>query len=428
MDTVLKADLQNALHPLASSEDNGRFDDLAFLPEVLKDVRIVGLGEGSHGMREHFQFKHRILRFLVENMGYRTFMIEAALDACDVINDYVMYGRGDKAAALAGQHFWTWDTEEVSAMIDWMREHNMTCDPGEEVSFLGFDIQSCDVAKAYLIKHLLPVAETDSVHINSKADGEKLRSILEDLDKKRGKDSREDLPDAAFLLGWVSGHEHYIREKTSTEEYMKIYRYARYIFQHIDCLAKGSKNEPRDLWMYENVVYQLEEMPKGGKIVLWAHNGHMSAQYIWKTMGSYLKDRYGSQYYPIGFTVHEGTFQSRYFNRDPKPGEIYVGKLQAFDVPEIGENLYEYDLDQLSKGNFFIDMRSATRYSEAVRNWAETPKAFLMLDEAMDPVHSSCYYEIPMTLSKSFDGILHTEKVTRSRPNPTGLRETEVIC
>ena len=38
--------------------------DLMPLKTVLKDVRIVGLGEGTHGSRQFFQFKHRMLEFL----------------------------------------------------------------------------------------------------------------------------------------------------------------------------------------------------------------------------------------------------------------------------------------------------------------------------------------------------------------------------
>jgi hypothetical protein len=34
------------------------------------------------------------------------------------INDYVVHGEGDPAEALAGIYFWTWQTEEVLAMVD----------------------------------------------------------------------------------------------------------------------------------------------------------------------------------------------------------------------------------------------------------------------------------------------------------------------
>jgi hypothetical protein len=34
----------------------------------------------------------------------------------------VLHGKGDPKALLRGMYFWTWNTEEVLAMIEWMRE------------------------------------------------------------------------------------------------------------------------------------------------------------------------------------------------------------------------------------------------------------------------------------------------------------------
>src|SRR5690349_18191655 len=76
-------------------------DDLKPLKAVLKDVRVMGLGEGTHGSREFFQFKHRMLEFLAKEMGFTVFAIEASYPACWNINDYVLYGKGDRATALA---------------------------------------------------------------------------------------------------------------------------------------------------------------------------------------------------------------------------------------------------------------------------------------------------------------------------------------
>src|SRR5215510_12728002 len=61
---------------LKSVEAGHSFDDLQPLKSILKDVRIVGLGEGTHGTREFFQIKHRLLEFLVNEMGFTLFVME----------------------------------------------------------------------------------------------------------------------------------------------------------------------------------------------------------------------------------------------------------------------------------------------------------------------------------------------------------------
>src|SRR5690349_2165009 len=75
-------------------------------------------------LRGFFQLKHRLLEFLVTELAFAIFGIEANYPECLRVNDYVLHGKGDPAEALAGTRFWTWDTEEVLALIEWMRSWN----------------------------------------------------------------------------------------------------------------------------------------------------------------------------------------------------------------------------------------------------------------------------------------------------------------
>lgn len=49
------------------------------LKKVVGDARIVALGEATHGSREFFQLKHRMLEFLATLMGFTIFTIEASM-------------------------------------------------------------------------------------------------------------------------------------------------------------------------------------------------------------------------------------------------------------------------------------------------------------------------------------------------------------
>ncbi|HKE29047.1 MAG TPA: erythromycin esterase family protein [Bryobacteraceae bacterium] len=120
------------------------FDDMQPLRKVIGDARIVELGEATHGTREFFQLKHRMLEFLATQMGFSIFSIEANMPEAYKLNDYVLRGEGDPAKLLKGMYFWTWDTEEVLDMIKWMRAFN---ESGKgKVEFTGFDMQTPNVA------------------------------------------------------------------------------------------------------------------------------------------------------------------------------------------------------------------------------------------------------------------------------------------
>src|SRR5436190_6016426 len=52
--------------------------DFGPLKRVLRNVRLVGLGEESHGAREIFQFKHRMIEFLVRELGFNILAMEVS--------------------------------------------------------------------------------------------------------------------------------------------------------------------------------------------------------------------------------------------------------------------------------------------------------------------------------------------------------------
>jgi erythromycin esterase-like protein len=120
------------------------FVDLQKLKAAIGDARIVSLGEATHGTREIFQMKHRLIEFLASELGFTIFSIEANMPEAYRLNDYVLHGTGEPKALLQGMYFWTWNTEEVLAMIEWMRQFNAA---GKgRVQFTGFDMQTIRVA------------------------------------------------------------------------------------------------------------------------------------------------------------------------------------------------------------------------------------------------------------------------------------------
>jgi erythromycin esterase-like protein/beta-lactamase regulating signal transducer with metallopeptidase domain len=129
---------------LETVEAGHGFADMQPLKDLVGNARIVALGEATHGTREFFQLKHRMLEFLATEMGFNIFSIEANLPEAYRVNDYVLKGQGDPKQLLKGMYFWTWDTEEVLDMILWIREFNKS---GKgRVEFTGFDMQTPDVA------------------------------------------------------------------------------------------------------------------------------------------------------------------------------------------------------------------------------------------------------------------------------------------
>jgi erythromycin esterase-like protein len=142
--------------PLATAEPGHGLADMEPLRKAIGDARIVALGEATHGTREFFQLKHRMVEFLATRMGFTVFSIEANMPESYRLNDYVLHGKGDPRELIKGMYFWTWDTEEVLAMVEWMREFNRS---GKgRIEFTGFDMQFPDTA-AGIVRTLVRKAE-----------------------------------------------------------------------------------------------------------------------------------------------------------------------------------------------------------------------------------------------------------------------------
>lgn len=140
--------------PVRTPVAESGFEDLEPLRAMIGEARIVGLGEPTHGTREAFQFKHRLLEFLVERMGFTIFSIEANMPESYALNAYVQGGVGDPKKLIAGMYFWTWNTQEVLEMVEWMRRWNAAHPGRTPLQFTGFDMQTSTVAAAQALEFI----------------------------------------------------------------------------------------------------------------------------------------------------------------------------------------------------------------------------------------------------------------------------------
>jgi len=418
--------LKEYLHPLKTVDAGSGFEDLVFLKPLLNDVQFVGLGEATHGTREFFRMKHRMLEFLVEEMGFTVFAIEASFAGCNNINEYVLNGTGDAHTALASQGFWTWDTEEVIDMIEWIRQHNIGADENKKVKFLGFDIQinskggGFDIVQNYLKKVDPARAEqTDSLFL-----------IFKRMDKMDTKDINLDSLKKEFytLLSFITMSKGLYIQKSSKEEYEFVLQHANTIGQLFDAYFINDKDirknerDWRDYYMASNFEYLVEQEKPGTKFVIWAHNSHIAknednlANTGTKPFGSYLKNSYGNKYYAFGFSFSKGSYQAIEFTPDNKSKG-----LQEFTVGSAKENSLDWYFEQTGYPEFIIDFRDQ-QLPKIVKEFSQTE----LQTRGSGAISVRDFIENNYgftTISKDFDGMIFINNTTRSRPTPTGMRK-----
>jgi erythromycin esterase len=405
---------ENAI-PIKTVEAGSGFQDLQPLKHIFKDVRFVGLGEETHGTREFFQFKHRMVEFLVKEMAFRVFAIEASYSACENINDYVMGKVDDGAKALESQGFWTWNTEEVRAMLDWMRAYNAGVPAEKRVKFVGLDVQVNDRSTAALLEYLKRVApervaETEAffkvpveglayeVHFEK---GDRAKEALEKL-----KELRNQYND---LFIFLELHSAELLAKSNQAECDQMREYARVLAQYMDAYSHaGSISATRDLFMADNLRRIAARQPANTRFIIWAHNGHVMTDN--SKLGYHLRRFYGGEYYALGFSFNQGSFQA--VEAQPKDPQRVMP--MSFTVNPAPVESIDWYLAQTGEKIILVDLRSAANKT-TVSEWTAVAHPMRAIGATYDTRNENKLN--PTVLKQSFDGLFFIDTTTRARPN-----------
>src|SRR5581483_6520427 len=113
---TLVEELRAAAFPLAGTDPRGDLSDLSPLDAIVGAARIVSVCEASHGAREIYQLKHRVIRRLVEQHGFESVAITCSHADALPLTQYTLGHDVDPRIALCQLRWWTLDTEEVLEM------------------------------------------------------------------------------------------------------------------------------------------------------------------------------------------------------------------------------------------------------------------------------------------------------------------------
>ncbi|MFL6195859.1 MAG: erythromycin esterase family protein [Thermoanaerobaculia bacterium] len=367
--------------PFSTVEAENGFADLQPLKKVIGDAHIVSLGEQTHGTREFFQMKHRLLEFLASEMGFTLFSIEANMPEAYRLNEYVLTGQGNPRDLLKGMYFWTWNTQEVLDMIEWMRRFNQS---GKgRVQFTGFDMQYVVVSNR-VVRDFLSLADP-----GFSLEASPLLQRMENAFFQR-RATAEDIAAAREVFGHLSSRRGEYLARYSREKVDWAIQNARIGVQNMELWAGGLRDES----MAENVDWILEQNP-GARIVLWAHNGHVSRSP--GAMGSYLGARHGKDMVVLGFAFGEGRYNAV---RDA----FGVIEWDALPPPA---NSVESFLASPGIPRFILDLRRVPAGGAGA--WLRKPKQF----RAIGALVARCGM-YPHVVTNYFDGLIWIDRTTPS--------------
>ncbi len=399
--------LKKAAVPLATAEAGHGFEDLRSIAPWVSGARVVALGEATHGSREFFQLKHRMLEWLATEHGFTLFGIEANFAEALAVNEYVLTGKGDPSAALAGMYFWTWNTEEVLALIQWMRAYNADPKHAKKLKFYGFDMQytpgSHKALKEYLRKvdpalaqkveaPLAPLFSKEALLPGRPMPPEKasaLRASLAEVQKQL------EVQRAVYV------------KKSSARDHAFAVRHAA-LLTHLVELASMPRRDAysaRDRIMAENVRWLLEQEGPDAKMVVWAHNGHVNTANAlpFISLGRHLRETLGDSLYVFGFVFNQGSFRAFHMATSGEPSQGVI----AHTVPPARPGTLDASLALVGLPLYALNMRGTPRDSPLGKFFGEA-----RWSRQIGSAYGEGFPDDKVTLAEEFDGVLFVEKTS----------------
>ena len=487
-DSDVVAGLKASAIPLKGVEAGLGFQDMEPIAASLAEVDVVGMGEPTHGSREVFQFKHRMFEYLVERHGFTVFALESSMPDTLAMDRYVLHGEGTAKEAVQAQGFWTWSTQEVVDLIEWMRTYNSDPTHTKKLRVVGIDMQNQVGATLYfqrifkdlgivevdaafwesvswevptdelmskvadlLVRHLPTVREKKGAQeallfervgevFRQAVDDRKIRQFFEIQSKAvphlqetfgrvaRLRSDAKGLPeDADVGLAFLSEHSQKMVEPKDIDA-IAFRRYAKSLRDYARTKPKDASEfvraaelleflaavpsieglnvaAHRDSKMAENLLWVRDKYLPGEKVMLWAHNYHVSRLRSAgqpSMVGAFVEANIGEKYLPVGFSFYEGSFQA-----------IGVGKpLQEWTVEKARKGSMDAVLHEVGMASFFLDL---SRLEGGAAAWAEKPQTTRNYGAVNNPDIADAFYRtvIPRQM---YGALVFISKTTRARP------------
>lgn len=376
--------------------------------DIPDNVKVIGLGEATHGNIEFQLLKKEVFEVLLKNENVRVFVLESDFGGSQQINQFIINGSGTAKEAVNSLDYSIYKTEQMINLVQWMHDYNATVSKDKKIYFYGNDMQRYDFSK----KGVLDYYKVVNADVYKKS-ASQLMDVSNDKMRKLTTVQLKEVNKTIenIILDLKTNKENYV-EQSSAESYLFALQYAQIMKQRTQLfLNEGNYMKLRDRYLADNLQWIVEfEAARGNdKIFMSGHNGHIektSASLAdYKSMGHYLDELYGEEYFTIGTDFIRSEFQAKDGGSGKR--QIYTVEnhndlVDAFS--EVKSNIFYVDFKKASKSDDLLDILSREQ------NMANIGDDFSSWYKA-----SKMFFTIKMTPNKAYDSLIIIKKATPTK-------------
>ncbi|OFY86648.1 MAG: hypothetical protein A3F72_09795 [Bacteroidetes bacterium RIFCSPLOWO2_12_FULL_35_15] len=362
-----------------SISDTNDLHDLSFLKEILKNKKIIFLGENSHGVAEFTLLKSRMVRYLHDSLGFDVLAFES--NAGDAYNANINIPTSDVQTSIYNSLSSLWHVEEIVPLFNYIKNTHANENP---LNVAGVDFIASNGSFSFsrflyeLISPVNPsfaekVKENDSLLTRTGVRGWTIFRVLS-KDEKNAYYSQKDqqLKFYSNLINFMSENEKKFPQTKSRDIVAaKYYLQSRIDFIHwsnmdstymankLPCIKHISNvaelwDRYRDYMMTQHLKFLYSTLYQGRKIIVWAENGHVAKKECrMPSDSSYFKEVYTISFQSY---IGNGCYVMTQESKNTKPERVVYDFITPTDSLSI-----ETIMHRSKHENTFIDMTSQTK-------------------------------------------------------------------
>ncbi|MGM9478535.1 erythromycin esterase family protein [Pedobacter sp. GSP4] len=397
--------LKNWLSNNAIAVGQQENESFNFNKERFNGKTIIALGEPTHGTSDAQISRFKLFKFLVKNCGVKLLALEAVSN-CEVVNEYLLYGKGTAKSACKQLGMWMYNTTETEKLIAWIRNYNLSKPAEEKIKFYGIDYAMSSIPESYLADSLVGkgILSAESVTAIITANRKSLDQKgfnVEEL--KTCRNNLKVVSDSISLLKPI------IQSKRSDHYFNYISFLCKVVAQTIQAKILGKNITPyyRDSCMAENVRF-LSQNNNEQKVFVGGHNAHVR-KIENATMGFFLKKIFGDSFYNIGIFTGAATFNAFVLNKRDSRYYLKANEVQDLQKQSLGAALKSAGLN-----SFYLDFSSADKNSIYQQLFVK-PSFNLYAGWLFEPENPKKYFLWDI-LAKNYDAILYFNQSFSATP------------
>ncbi|MEJ9150351.1 MULTISPECIES: erythromycin esterase family protein [Bacillus] len=247
---------------------------------MLKDKKVILLGENGHGVKEHTKIKIKLIKYLYQELDFRVLAFESNLGDCTFSS---MQQMDVNAEQLVKQSlFKVWHTDEMVEFFTWLKDMQSYNSP---FIFTGFDIQPSSkesITSEALVSIFSYIGEVYGNQIQELEQDmlyQYAHSRRNTMSKKERKVKYKELQAnyKNFLLLLKQNYAH-LQGEFDQKTLLLVERVLQNRGQLVDMMTANFMKaiKIRNKMMADNIVWLVQEMFAGEKIIICAHNSHIA--------------------------------------------------------------------------------------------------------------------------------------------------------